>query len=113
MTHICVCKPHGRLLLLSTLTPSQVEGVAWLLAQHQRGINSILADEMGLGKTLQTIAFLATLKWGLGVPGPHLVVVPLSVMSSWMAELARCACGEIAPVQRSPFCNELQCKNAC
>jgi SWI/SNF-related matrix-associated actin-dependent regulator of chromatin subfamily A member 5 len=72
----------------------QVEGVAWLLAQHQRGLNSILADEMGLGKTLQSIAFLATLKWGLGVPGPHLVVVPLSVMSSWMAELARCVqCG--------------------
>jgi hypothetical protein len=77
---------HSRSFCLPTL---QVEGVAWLLAQHQRGLNSILADEMGLGKTLQSIAFLATLKWGLGVPGPHLVVVPLSVMSSWMAELAR------------------------
>jgi SNF2 family DNA or RNA helicase len=83
---------HSHLLAAAILHTStlQVEGVAWLLAQHQRGLNSILADEMGLGKTLQSIAFLATLKWGLGVPGPHLVVVPLSVMSSWMAELARC-----------------------
>eukprot|EP00775_Hariotina_reticulata_P009454 gene9454-9620_t len=61
----------------------------FIAPQHQRGLNSILADEMGLGKTLQTITFLAHLKWNLGVPGPHLVVVPLSVMSSWMLELAR------------------------
>jgi hypothetical protein len=43
----------------------------------------------GLGKTLQSITFLAHLKWVMNVPGPHLVVVPLSVMSSWMSELAR------------------------
>lgn len=43
----------------------------------------------GLGKTLQSITFLAHLKWVMNVPGPHLVVVPLSVMSSWMTELAR------------------------
>jgi SWI/SNF-related matrix-associated actin-dependent regulator of chromatin subfamily A member 5 len=43
----------------------------------------------GLGKTLQSITFLAHLKWVMDVPGPHLVVVPLSVMSSWMTELAR------------------------
>lgn len=71
------------------LLPPQLEGVAWLVQQHQRGLNSILADEMGLGKTLQTIAFIAHLKYEMGVPGPHLVVVPLSVMSSWMAELAK------------------------
>ena len=44
---------------------------------------------MGLGKTLQTIAFLAHLKFDLGVGGPHLVVAPLSVLSSWMTELKR------------------------
>jgi hypothetical protein len=43
----------------------------------------------GLGKTLQAITFLAHLKWVMGVPGPHLVVVPLSVMSSWMTELQK------------------------
>jgi len=43
----------------------------------------------GLGKTLQTIAFLAHLKFDLGIDGPHLVVAPLSVLSSWMTELKR------------------------
>lgn len=44
---------------------------------------------MGLGKTLQTISFLAHLKFERGVEGPHLVVVPLSVLPSWMSEFAR------------------------
>jgi len=38
-----------------------------------RGLNAILADEMGLGKTLQTISFIAHLKFERGVSGPHLV----------------------------------------
>ena len=54
---------------------------------HRSGVNAILADEMGLGKTLQTIAFLAHLKFNLGVSGPHLVICPLSVLSSWMTEI--------------------------
>lgn len=41
------------------------------------------------GKTLQSIAFLAYLKDVLGVPGPHLVVVPLSVLPNWMSEVER------------------------
>lgn len=41
------------------------------------------------GKTLQTIAFLAHLKFNLGVQGPHLVLCPLSVLSSWMSEFKR------------------------
>lgn len=45
--------------------------------------------QMGLGKTLQTITFLAYLKYQRGVGGPHLVVVPLSVLSSWMSEFKR------------------------
>lgn len=47
----------------------------------------------GLGKTLQTVAFLSYLKNERGLAGPSLVVVPLSVMSSWCAELARWAPG--------------------
>lgn len=50
------------------------------------------ADEMGLGKTLQTIAFLAHLKFVRGVSGPFLVVVPLSVISSWMEVRYHRAC---------------------
>ena len=37
----------------------------------------------GLGKTLQTITFLAYLKYVRNISGPHLVVVPLSVLPNW------------------------------
>jgi SWI/SNF-related matrix-associated actin-dependent regulator of chromatin subfamily A member 5 len=54
---------------------------------------------MGLGKTLQTISLLSYLKFERGVEGPHLVVVPLSVLSSWMGEFARWS-----PQVRSGLC---------
>jgi len=76
----------------------QVRGLRWLASMHANGCNAILADEMGLGKTLQTIAFLAHLKFDLGVPGPHLVVAPLSVLSSWMTEIKR-FCPELRAVK--------------
>jgi len=41
------------------------------------------------GKTLQTIAVIAHLKLELKEPGPCLVVVPLSVLSSWVGEFKR------------------------
>jgi SNF2 family DNA or RNA helicase len=44
---------------------------------------------MGLGKTLQSIAFMAHLKHTLQASGPFLVVVPLSVISNWLAEIER------------------------
>ena len=67
----------------------QLRGVNWLLAMHNRGTNAILADEMGLGKTLQTITFLSYLKYELGMVGPSLVVVPLSVLTAWCNEFKR------------------------
>ena len=51
----------------------------------------VCADEMGLGKTLQTVALLSYMKQERKMTGPSLVVCPLSVLSSWMAELARWA----------------------
>jgi SWI/SNF-related matrix-associated actin-dependent regulator of chromatin subfamily A member 5 len=66
----------------------QLVGLEWMLSMFDHGMNPILADEMGLGKTLQTISFLAALT-ERGIKGPHLVVVPLSVMSSWMGEFRR------------------------
>lgn len=45
----------------------------------------------GLGKTLQTIAFLAYMQTVRRVAGPSLVVVPMSVLSSWTKEFARWA----------------------
>ena len=55
------------------------------------GVNCILADEMGLGKTLQTIAFLTHVTLGPEprAGGPHLVIVPLSVLTSWVLEFRR------------------------
>ena len=40
----------------------------------------------GLGKTLQTISFLAYLKHHLGIAGPHLIVVPKSMLQNWARE---------------------------
>jgi SWI/SNF-related matrix-associated actin-dependent regulator of chromatin subfamily A member 5 len=41
---------------------------------------------MGLGKTLQTISLLAYLRESRGVKGPHLVIVPKSVVGNWIRE---------------------------
>jgi len=69
--------------------PYQLEGLNWLIKTHDHGINGILADEMGLGKTLQTISLLAYLRESRGVKGPHLVIVPKSVVGNWCRELKK------------------------
>jgi SWI/SNF-related matrix-associated actin-dependent regulator of chromatin subfamily A member 5 len=78
--------------------PYQLEGLNWLIKLHDCGINGILADEMGLGKTLQTISLLAYLRQGRGVRGPHLVIVPKSVVGNWMREF-RMWCPAIRPMR--------------
>lgn len=57
---------------------------------YENGINGILADEMGLGKTIQTIALIAHLI-EFDVPGPFLVVAPLSTVPNWVKEFNRFA----------------------
>lgn len=69
----------------------QLQGVQFLLDRFHRGTSSILADDMGLGKTAQASAFLHVLKQLHGINGPHLVVAPLSTLTSWTRELARWA----------------------
>ena len=69
----------------------QLEGLNWMISLHDRGISGILADEMGLGKTLQSISLLAWAKESRKVSGPHLVLVPKSVMGNWAREFARWA----------------------
>lgn len=59
-------------------------------ALYENGVNGILGDEMGLGKTIQTIALLCHLI-EKGVPGPFLVVGPLSTLPNWMSEFERFA----------------------
>ena len=77
-------------LLRGTLREYQQTGLNWLanLYASERN-NGILADEMGLGKTIQTIALLAHLAVDHEVWGPHLIVVPTSVMLNWEMEFKK------------------------
>ncbi|KAG7394146.1 hypothetical protein PHYBOEH_005601 [Phytophthora boehmeriae] len=74
------------------LKPYQTVGVNWLLLLHENKVSGVLADEMGLGKTVQTISFLLLLKslekTDDSAAGPHLVVVPASVLNNWVREFA-------------------------
>ncbi|KAA1109121.1 hypothetical protein PGT21_033424 [Puccinia graminis f. sp. tritici] len=70
----------------------QITGLSFLVYLHSNGMNGILGDEMGLGKTLQTLALLVHLKEGTTLGGsqlPHLIICPLSVLSSWGNEIKR------------------------
>ncbi|KAK3677928.1 hypothetical protein LTR78_002023 [Recurvomyces mirabilis] len=78
--------------VLATMKPYQLEGLSFLLKMHDNGMSCILGDEMGLGKTLQTLAlfqYLVENEARDAEPRPHLVVCPLSVLSSWMTEARR------------------------
>ncbi|KAI0667128.1 SNF2 family N-terminal domain-containing protein [Trametes maxima] len=77
------------LLLRGTLRPYQQAGLEWLASIHSRNLNGILADEMGLGKTIQTIALLAHLACDRGIWGPHLIIVPTSVLLNWEMEFKK------------------------
>ena len=69
----------------ATLRPYQLRGLGWLQFLHRVGLGGCLADDMGLGKTPTTLAHLA------GLPGPHLVICPLSVVRNWESETNRFA----------------------
>jgi helicase SWR1 len=76
-------------LLRGTLREYQHDGLDWLAKMYAGGRNGILADEMGLGKTIQTIALLAHLAVEHEVWGPHLIVVPTSVILNWEMEFKK------------------------
>jgi len=76
-------------LLRGTLREYQHFGLDWLAGLYAAGTNGILADEMGLGKTIQTIALLAHLAVEHHAWGPHLIVVPTSVMLNWEIEFKK------------------------
>lgn len=84
--------PHNikaPILLRGTLRNYQFQGLKWLLSLHQKKLNGILADEMGLGKTIQTIALLSLLAGEMGIWGPHLVIVPTTLLLNWEMEFKR------------------------
>ncbi|XP_062219951.1 protein PHOTOPERIOD-INDEPENDENT EARLY FLOWERING 1-like isoform X2 [Phragmites australis] len=76
-------------LLKHSLREYQHIGLDWLVAMYEKRLNGILADEMGLGKTIMTISLLAHLACDKGIWGPHLIVVPTSVMLNWETEFLK------------------------
>ena len=77
--------------LHTALRPYQREGVRWLWHLSRLGLGGCLADDMGLGKTVQVLALLLLLKRHRAIPGPHLLVVPASLLANWKAEAERFA----------------------
>ncbi|CAH8487646.1 unnamed protein product [Schistosoma turkestanicum] len=80
-------------LLYDKLYDYQKYGVKWLWSLHQKNSGGILADDMGLGKTVQVIAFLSGLFVSSKFCCTVLVVMPVSVLVTWEAELKRWAPG--------------------
>lgn len=76
-------------LFRGNLRPYQQAGLEWLASLYNNDTNGILADEMGLGKTIQTISLLAYLACEKGMWGPHLIVVPTSVILNWEMEFKK------------------------
>ena len=80
--------------LHATVRPYQQEGYRWLGFLYQHHLGACLADDMGLGKTLQAICLFAGIKEGIIQPpepvrGPHLVVLPPSLLFNWEHEISR------------------------
>ncbi|MDD5306783.1 MAG: DEAD/DEAH box helicase, partial [Deltaproteobacteria bacterium] len=76
------------------LRPYQERGLSWLAFLGRTGLGACLADDMGLGKTVQLLALLVDernkVRGGM-LPGPTLLVCPMSVIGNWQAETARFA----------------------
>jgi hypothetical protein len=78
---------HRNYFIIVVVT--QIEGMNWLIQLHRHGVNGILADEMGTGKTMQTICLLGFLHHYKSIRGPHIVIVPKSILENWRREFAR------------------------
>jgi len=78
------------------LRPYQREGLSWLAFRMQLGIGGCLADDMGLGKTIQLLALLLfdrtrQRESGSEAHRPFLLVVPMSILANWEAEIKKFA----------------------
>uniref|UniRef100_A0A1J3GJM0 Protein CHROMATIN REMODELING 5 n=1 Tax=Noccaea caerulescens TaxID=107243 RepID=A0A1J3GJM0_NOCCA len=76
-------------LRVGTLRDYQLEGLNFLVNSWLNDTNVILADEMGLGKTVQSVSMLGFLQNTQQIPGPFLVVVPLSTLANWAKEFRK------------------------
>ena len=81
-----VAPPRG---LRAELRPYQIAGVSWLQFLREHRLSGVLADDMGLGKTLQTLAHLLIEKEAGRLAKPALVVVPTTLVGTWMDEATR------------------------
>jgi SNF2 family DNA or RNA helicase len=82
--------------LKAQLRPYQLRGLSWLATMNRLGCGAILADDMGLGKTVQVLALLLHENESPAtdsVPGPTLLVCPMSVVGNWQRETERFAPG--------------------
>ena len=61
----------------------QQDGLNWLIFSWYHRRNCILADEMGLGKTIQAVSFIDYLYTHQKIPGPFLIIAPLSTLPHW------------------------------
>lgn len=77
------------------LYPYQLSGYQWLCRIETHHLGGLLADDMGLGKTIQVIAHLLKLKEG-GAAGPHLIVVPKTLLDNWQREIQQFSGGELS-----------------
>lgn len=68
------------------LRPYQKRGLGWMSYLEELGFGGCLADDMGLGKTIQVLARLVAERTTDQVPGPTMVVCPLSVVGNWKHE---------------------------
>ncbi|KAL3151223.1 hypothetical protein ABBQ38_013064 [Trebouxia sp. C0009 RCD-2024] len=59
----------------------------WMINNWGKGINCILGDEMGLGKTAQSISTLEFQRQLCDIPGPFLIVAPLTTLGHWQREV--------------------------
>jgi E1A-binding protein p400 len=76
-------------IIKASLREYQQVALNWMSSLYDKKLNGILADEMGLGKTLMTISMLAYLALERGIWGPHLIVVPTSVLLNWEIEFKK------------------------
>lgn len=89
--------------LQATLRGYQQSGYEWLYKNTQLGFGSLIADDMGLGKTLQVITLLLKLKEeGTLDEKRALIIVPTTLLTNWVKEVAKFAPGLTPAVYHGP-----------
>lgn len=73
----------------ANLRTYQEQGLSWLYYMKDLGLGACLADDMGLGKTVQIIALMNNLRSRTSEKA--LLIVPASLISNWMSEIAKFA----------------------